>query len=104
MRINTEKNKLVKFQKNDLRHIMKKMLNEQKEPMSSVFRHIAFLARTKYFDNNNINFINPNAFKKTVDIDANMMRKLMDGYRSPNIDKNEFIKDFIDSLWVSKIN
>jgi hypothetical protein len=98
------KSDLVIFSKFDLQKTMSIMLKEQKEPMSSIFRHIAYLSSTKYFDNSQINIINPRSIKPSVDINVNVMRQLMAHYQSPTTNKNQFIKDFVEGLWKEKIN
>lgn len=95
---------LVIFSKFDLQKVMDNMLKEQKEPMSLIFRHIAYLSSTKYFDNNQINVINPRSVKPSVDVNVNAMRQLMAHYQSPTTNKTQFIKEFVEGLWKEKVN
>ena len=95
---------LVNFSKFDLQKVMKQMIREQKDPMSLVFRHIAYLASTKYFDNHRIDVINPKSIKSNVDINVNIMRQLMAHYQLPATNKDKFIKEFVDGLWIDKVN
>lgn len=99
-----KKSDLVIFSKFDLQNTMDRMIKSQKDPMSLVFRHIAYLASTKYFDKNQIDVINPRSIKPSVDINVNVMRQLMAHYQLPATNKKEFIKEFINELWVEKVN
>ena len=101
---NVSKNSIVQFSPSLLKRKMENMINEQKYPLSIIFKHFAFLAQTKYFDAYQIDEVNPRSAKSSVLINVSIMRKLMDEFQSPKQTKKKFISDFIDQLWVDKIN
>lgn len=92
------------YNKKDLSLLMLKMAEENKIPLSTIFKHIAFLAQNKYYGERNIDEINPSLEKSTIIFDQNIIRKLMSDFQAPGISKQKFVKEFIEVLWENKIN
>lgn len=94
--------KSVVYNKKDLSVLFVEMAESNNIPLSTVFKHIAFLAKNKNYGNKSIDDITISAGRKMIVFDQNILRKLMNDYQAPGVSKKKFAEDFVEALWRNK--